>query len=1140
MTSAFISYSRTDLHCALHLRDALQARGQTLWIDLERLEPTEQWKRAIYQAIDDADAFLSMISPDALDSAFCREELAYALENKKRIIPVVVRKVSARDVSKPVADLQWIFYLQEQDSGRAVDAILQSLQIDHEHRHLGSYLLGRARRWEDNEQKGGILTGKELKDAEQWLVESAKKPQGATALHIRLISASQHRASLLRRIVTIVSVMVTLVISSLGIVSAIQAAIANQQRDLAFDRLSQALASLVPTSLQQDAPDQSILLALTALKIHDTLLARGSLWQTFAAYPRLQMILEGHTTSDSNRGLSPGVSDLVYDPATKMLLSSGLGDGDIIQWNPATGEHRSFALPRYENRLGIFGLALSPDGRLLASAGTGGVWVWNAWTGEPVSHLPIDAQALAFSPDGRLVTITCFSPCRSGSYTIALWDATTGAWLLSFGYPRRITALALSRDGRTMATNGCVQDNRGQPAQPALCAQDPIQLWDTETGQPLGQPLLSHRGAITSLDFRPDGTQLASGTADGSVILWSVATRSMRGQPFKAHSLEVTRVRFSPDGEELATASLDARIGLWNAADGTLLGSMTGPGSMVLSLAFSPDGQQLASGDQNNRIMLWRVGSPGDTLVTRHFSAANATPRSVAISPDGRVIAVGGTEGSLTILDRSSGAIIQRRATSPLCRQPLNPESDRYVCYLGAMAFSRDGSRLLAGWNGHLAVWDTRTWTYRGDPLLTDDPCGTLLTMLCQDTAPYAMAFNADMSMLAVLKPGQIWVWSISQGRLLFHLQGHTGQITSAAFSSDGRMLATGGQDTTILLWDLENGQRIGSPLRGHTGPIIQLAFNPRRDQLVSSSYDNTIRFWDVQTGQFLHKVDNSYLHTSGLLTFSPDGNYLATTTWHATTEQPFASPYSVTLLDTQTYQAALPALTDAAETYGLTFTPDGTQVVSVPFLRQSDSSDVLVTLRNYRIDALQELACQVVQHNLTIEQVNAFSPGFLQVCQRLPVDTSVVRSQIEQAATAAAEGNARQARDAYLQSTTWVTQPENRDPELNNFLCLHGSVHLFAREVLDACNHAVMLAEVAGDYRDSRGIARALVGDEAGAIQDFQAFVAWAQKYRFDAQLIQERQSWIRVLQLHQNPFTSGVLAHVWLEYRWSHDTGF
>lgn len=835
MTSAFIflSYSRTDLQRALQLQEALQAKGHTIWIDVRGIEPTDQWRRVIYQAIDKADTFLYLLSPDALASTFCTEELIYALENKKRIIPVVVEKVSARDVSKQVADLQWIFCLEEHDFNQAVDEILTALEIDHPHRHLGAHLLALARRWENNGRKGGLLTGRDLKEAEQWLVESANKPQGATELHIRFINASQQRASIRRRITAIVSVALAALLLSLSIFSSIQAQIAteqrniarqqtiiaNQQRDLALDRLSQALASQVPTSLQHDGPDQPMLLALTALKIQDTLLARGSLWQTFEAYPRLMMILQGHTTSDSNRGLSPGVSDLVYDPATKMLLSGGLGDGDIIQWNPATGEHHSFALPRYKNVLGIFGLALSPDGRLLASSGTGGVWIWNAATGEP-----------------------------------------------------------------------------------------------------------------------------------------------------------------------------------------------------------------------------------------------------------------------------------------------LNRESDNYVCYLGALSFSHDGSRLIVGWNGHLAVWETRTWGYLGDPLRTHDSCGTVLTMLCNTTTPYNMAFNADMSMLAVMEPGQIWVWSVNQGHLLFHLQGHTGQITSAAFSPDGKILATGGEDSTILLWNLETGQQVGSPLRGHTGPIIQLAFNPRRNQLASSSsYDNTLRFWDVQTQRVVGQVSNDYFKTLGLLAYSPDGQYLATTTWHPTTEQPFASPYSITLL-----------------------------------FSQADTSDVFVTLRDYKIDALRDLACQVVQHNLTIDQFNAFSPGIYQVCQHFPVDSSVVRSEIEQAANAAAEGKVREALDHYIQSTTWVTQPENRDPELDNFLCLHGSVRLFAREVLAACDHAVMLSETAGDYRDSRGIARALVGDDTGAMQDFQAFIQWAQTYGFDAQVIQERQNWIRMLQLKQNPFTPKVLANVWSEYRLYHDTGF
>src|SRR5262249_37536969 len=159
-------------------------------------------------------------------------------------------------VVKAVADLQWIFCLDENKFDQTVDEILFALDIDHDHRHLGSHLLVRARRWESNERKGRLLTGRELKEAEQWLVESSRKPQVATELHIQFVSASQHRASLLRRIITIGSVVLAIAFGSLGTFSYVQAQvakeqtiIANQQRDLALDRLSQALASQVPTSL---------------------------------------------------------------------------------------------------------------------------------------------------------------------------------------------------------------------------------------------------------------------------------------------------------------------------------------------------------------------------------------------------------------------------------------------------------------------------------------------------------------------------------------------------------------------------------------------------------------------------------------------------------------------------------------------------------------------------------------------------------------------------------------------------------------------------------------------------------------------------------------------------------------------------
>jgi WD40 repeat protein len=565
---------------------------------------------------------------------------------------------------------------------------------------------------------------------------------------------------------------------------------------------------------------------------------------------------------------------------------------------------------------------------------------------------------------------------------------------------------------------------------------------------------------------------------------------------------------------------------VWSALDLRPVRNFKAYNSAVTSLAFSPDGTQLATGNELNVIMLWSLSS--DTNISRSFSDSNSVARSIAASPDGKMIALGDADGKVVVFDARTRSVIKRLVVAPVCPLKLDDFKGPYhPCYLNVITFSQDGSKLVvASSGGNIGRWDTRTWAHLGDPLDADVPCRSLV---CDNkTLTSAVAFNSDLSLVAVGGNRQIWVWDSKNKALKHSLKGHGDAITSLAFSSDGRLLASGSKDKTIALWDLRNGQRIGKPLKGHDGAVKAIVFNPRRRQLASNSSDNTVRLWDLNKQEQLAAFPNDTGYSSGALTFSRDGKYLATMT----------AKFFVTVWDTTTY-TAFPTAKDPVDVMAVAFSQASNELLSA----SNALGPTFVTLHDYEINNWKERACGIVQHNLDLKTINLYTLGETRICPALPVDGSVVRAKLDTAHSHVNEKDSAAASAAFREAALLAMSNDNDDAELGHLVCLHGAISRHARDVLLACDHAVELSPDAGAFFDSRGVARALTGDYAGAIQDFQFFVDWSDRsglFRpnvirtglLEPSVIAERRAWIAQLRLHKDPFTPKVLTTVWNEY--------
>jgi WD40 repeat protein len=270
------------------------------------------------------------------------------------------------------------------------------------------------------------------------------------------------------------------------------------------------------------------------------------------------------------------------------------------------------------------GTVLSADGTVAAIGDeVGTIALLDSRTGEPIRP-PIMAHAdavsaVALSRDGRtLASASCPEPDPDTFCDLAVWDVESGRRIAGGRADYTIGRLSLSPDGGMLA---------------ATPGYEFVYLWDVALNQMHPEPLVTD-DRITDLAWSADGGLLAvtsqwggahgpgaSGEDNNNVRVWEVASRSPVGEPLLGHEAGVTAAAFSPDGTVLASADYTGEIRMWDVDSMSPLGETieTG-GASVVALRFGADGTTLASGHGDGRVQLWDT-SP-ESWITRLCATA--------------------------------------------------------------------------------------------------------------------------------------------------------------------------------------------------------------------------------------------------------------------------------------------------------------------------------------------------------------------------------------------------------------------------------------------------------------------------------------------------------------------------------------
>jgi len=437
-------------------------------------------------------------------------------------------------------------------------------------------------------------------------------------------------------------------------------------------------------------------------------------------------------------------------------------------------------------------------------------------------------------------------------------DLPAGA-RVRLGAPRilhgtRNDAIAISHDGKLIATAGDKTPNGRDSS---------IRLWDTATSRLL-HDLPGHTINATSLVFSSDGKQLASAGADNLVHIYDVAAAKLIHQ-LKGHEAAapgqgsgIYSLAFSHDGKLLASGAMDRTVRLWDTDAGKELHKLEGHRSGIFTLAFSPDGKHLASGSQDGSIRLWDPAAGKELrAIERHRSGIN----SLAFAPDGKQLASAGGDGTVRLWDPATGK-------ESRCLMDLE-EDPELVERCALLSYAADGKTLLAICSEPSAA----RW-------YEPDTGKVIRQVALPKTANFMLAYSPGAALL-VLKSryayqgGFARFVDVASGKER-PILGHRSEVSAVACSPDGQLIATGGTDRAIRLWDASG--KLVHLLKGPLGRVRYLTFSPDGNLLFAASEygDSTITAWDVKSGQEHHLLRAQALGIRGLA-LAPDGKTLTT-----------------------------------------------------------------------------------------------------------------------------------------------------------------------------------------------------------------------------------------------------------------------
>lgn len=832
MPDVFISYSRKNKDFVVRLHRALSELNRDVWVDWEDIPLTADWWQEIRNGIEASDTFIFIISPDSLASPIAAMEISHAVQNNKRLMPIVLAtpdeaKAFERLAQRPLDDNiraalngrdvvslarenwqslarhNWLIFDNEELFDTNLKNLLEALDTDLDHVRTHTRLLIRAREWESNAQnRSFLLRGDDLNAAEAWAQASAGKRPEITPLHTQYIFASHQAASQAQRALAarlIAGICVSLLFAALALVfgldaqtqrwnaenNAATAVAAEKEAEVnlfqARDTQSLFMAALSGQQLHEGSPQDAILLALESLKFRPEIYHADSIQAlTSALNAPIQEV--GFNRRDSSLLVTGwnAVGNRVF------VLSA---DGIINVWS---AENLSWL--ELEHPGGLTDVDWDHAGqRLLSWATDGSVRVWDAVNAALLYEFKHEGvvNGAAWSPDDSQIL------SWSEDKTLRLIEAETGAILHTLNHADRVLGAQWNRDGKKAMS---------------WSFDGTLHVWDTATGEIL--LTLAHDADVSGAEWNTDETYIATWTLT-HMRVWHVASGRKIHEYREDTGIEF--VEWSPDGKRAVTLGFSSTIvHLWEARRSF---DLIHP-ARVTEIIWSYDSTRLLTVSTDKIVRVWDAGNGSTLLQLGHTVEVSD---ALWNEDDGRILTYSGTNA--LVWDASTGALLRT----------LHHQDN-----LRGAGWTRDGSRVL-------------TWSWDKTMRLWDAILGTELSRLRNDGVNTVLASPTEDRLVTLGDDYTIRVWSQVDRPGLPMLNYENGLWSPTA----SRLLLWSTGDSIIHIWD-ETEQQDVFTLKPN-GFVFQAVWNADGSQIFTFTHNGIIEIWDASNGELLETKPGYY-----------------------------------------------------------------------------------------------------------------------------------------------------------------------------------------------------------------------------------------------------------------------------------------